>query len=186
MDGAAAKGRLKIVQWLHHNRKEGGSTAAMDVAAKNGNLQVVKWLHENRTEGCTTKAMDNAKTFEIMRWLHDNRTEGCTSAAMNRAASDGDFDRVLFLYSQYTEGCTEDAFDNTRKMGLYAFMRESSFERPSDNINDWLNVVACIPPSLAVYKWSTDTKQNFATPCLRHLHSHRKLAGLSEKYRKHQ
>ncbi|KAG2786186.1 hypothetical protein PC129_g14110 [Phytophthora cactorum] len=55
---------------------------------------------------------------------------------MDHAPSDGDFDRVLFLHSKSTEGCTEEAVDWTRKFGLYSFMRESSFDRPSDNIYD--------------------------------------------------
>ncbi|KAG3090082.1 hypothetical protein PI124_g15871 [Phytophthora idaei] len=58
---------------------------------------------------------------------------------MDHAPSDGDFDRVLFLHSKSTEGCTEEAVDRTHKFGLYSFMRESSFDHPSDNIYDWLS-----------------------------------------------
>lgn len=32
----------------------------MDGAAANGHLHLVKWLHKNRMEACTTAAMDNA------------------------------------------------------------------------------------------------------------------------------
>ncbi|KAK1928739.1 hypothetical protein P3T76_015842 [Phytophthora citrophthora] len=48
---------LHTVVWLHQNRSEGCTTAAMDGAATNGHLEMVKWLNENRTEGCTTAAM---------------------------------------------------------------------------------------------------------------------------------
>ena len=38
MDYAAKNGHLGIVQLLHHNRKEGCTTEAIDLAASNGHL----------------------------------------------------------------------------------------------------------------------------------------------------
>jgi hypothetical protein len=79
MDLAARNGDLKVVKWLHKNRKEGCTTDAMDHAARNGHLQVVQWLHENRTEGCTWRAMDRAwdnDHRQVFHWLHENRREG--------------------------------------------------------------------------------------------------------------
>ena len=74
-DWAAKKGHLEIVKWLHENRTEGCTTAAMNCAARNGHLEVVKWLHENRTEGCTEWAMDLAAEnghLDVVKWLNDN------------------------------------------------------------------------------------------------------------------
>lgn len=34
MDWAAGEGHLEIVEWIHGNRKEGGSYFAMDLASK--------------------------------------------------------------------------------------------------------------------------------------------------------
>lgn len=47
MNRAAAHGHLEVVKWLHANRDEGCTTAAMDGAAANGHLNVVQWLHFN-------------------------------------------------------------------------------------------------------------------------------------------
>ncbi|EGZ18343.1 hypothetical protein PHYSODRAFT_499139, partial [Phytophthora sojae] len=52
MDGAAARGRLDIMQWLHDTRSEGCSTEACMAAATNGYLEVVKWLHELYPDFC--------------------------------------------------------------------------------------------------------------------------------------
>ncbi|ETL30661.1 hypothetical protein L916_16405 [Phytophthora nicotianae] len=79
MDGAAQNGHLSVVQYLHHNRAEGCTTAAMDQAAAHGYLDVVKWLHQYRTEDCTRAAMDGAALpghLEVVQWLHENRAEG--------------------------------------------------------------------------------------------------------------
>ena len=75
----AIKGDLLGIIWLHKNRtdrREGCTTAAMDMAASNGHLEVVEWLHENRTdrrEGCRQYAMDMAASngyLDVMKWLH--------------------------------------------------------------------------------------------------------------------
>ncbi|EGZ18328.1 hypothetical protein PHYSODRAFT_286064 [Phytophthora sojae] len=46
MDGAAARGRLDIVQTLHNTRDEGCSTDAFVEAAGNNHLHVLQWLHQ--------------------------------------------------------------------------------------------------------------------------------------------
>ncbi|CAM9971297.1 unnamed protein product [Ectocarpus sp. 4 AP-2014] len=40
MDKAAEEGHLHVVEWLHNNRTEGGTTTAMDCAAAAGHLEV--------------------------------------------------------------------------------------------------------------------------------------------------
>lgn len=47
-DSAAANGYLSVVEWLHHNRREGCTVSAMNWAAEKGHLSVVKWLHQHR------------------------------------------------------------------------------------------------------------------------------------------
>ncbi|KAI9981021.1 hypothetical protein PInf_010375 [Phytophthora infestans] len=44
MDGAAARGRLSILQWLYDNRTEGCSASAFTGASANGHSRVLKWL----------------------------------------------------------------------------------------------------------------------------------------------
>ncbi|ETO74771.1 hypothetical protein F444_09571 [Phytophthora nicotianae P1976] len=52
MDGAAARGRASLLQWLHFNRSEGCSTAAFVGAASNGNHNTLKWLHKYYPSQC--------------------------------------------------------------------------------------------------------------------------------------
>ncbi|GMF09881.1 unnamed protein product [Phytophthora lilii] len=147
MDLAAAAGRLSIVKWLHTNRTEGCTTAAMDHAAANGHLEVVKWLHFNRAEGCTTSAIDDAvakcfvegpvgdetsearvnsasfatpvdeRRFEIIQFLHSNRTEGCTSAAMTNAVGNGNLMLLQWLHFNTRARCTKHDMDKAAAMG---------------------------------------------------------------------
>eukprot|EP00611_Tribonema_gayanum_P012613 TRINITY_DN2324_c0_g1_i3.p1 TRINITY_DN2324_c0_g1~~TRINITY_DN2324_c0_g1_i3.p1 ORF type:complete len:288 (-),score=39.14 TRINITY_DN2324_c0_g1_i3:467-1330(-) len=75
MDAAAEHGHLAVVKWLHENRTEGCSTAAMDLAAANNHLEVLQWLHNNRKEGCTSDAFHFAAIYghlQIIQWLHHN------------------------------------------------------------------------------------------------------------------
>ncbi|TYZ68282.1 hypothetical protein PybrP1_000695 [[Pythium] brassicae (nom. inval.)] len=110
LDEAAARGH-EIVQWLHAQQDpiERCSTKAMNNAARNNHLHIVKWLHENRSEGCTTAAMDAAASLEMVAWLHENRSEGCTTLAMDNAARNGDLETLIFLHAHYTAGCTVEA-----------------------------------------------------------------------------
>jgi len=122
MAAAAAAGHLAVVKWLHANRSEGCTAAAMDGAAAKGKLDVVEWLHSNRSEGCTSAAMDDVagrvfhepdcrgvlisccvdkrpdafveNQITMLEWLKTNRTEGCTSEALCRASRTGNL-RVL-------------------------------------------------------------------------------------------
>ncbi|KAG7398219.1 hypothetical protein PHYBOEH_011464 [Phytophthora boehmeriae] len=52
MDGAAARGRLDILQWLQSNRTEGCSSAAFTGAVTGGHLQVLRWLYRLYPELC--------------------------------------------------------------------------------------------------------------------------------------
>ncbi|EGG19975.1 hypothetical protein DFA_07088 [Cavenderia fasciculata] len=112
MSRAVMNGHLSMVEWLHHNRTETGTTNEMDYACRNGHISIVEWLHFNRTEGCTTRAMDYAKTLEIVQFLHINRTEGATTNAIDNASSTGNLDIIKYLYANRTEGCTTKAWGN--------------------------------------------------------------------------
>ncbi|OWY93471.1 hypothetical protein PHMEG_00037128 [Phytophthora megakarya] len=104
MDIAAANGHLAVVKWLHFNRPEGCTIAAMNKAASHGHIDVVQWLHSNRTEGCTTKAMDKAASnnhLEVLEWLHANRSEGCTKVAIEEALGSGYLQVVCWLREHY-------------------------------------------------------------------------------------
>jgi hypothetical protein len=73
---AAKNGHLKVIEWLHKNKKEGCTTDAMDGAAMNGHLEMVEWFHNNRNEGCTTRAMYLAIInghLEVAQFIFDNR-----------------------------------------------------------------------------------------------------------------
>lgn len=69
----------------------------MDGAAGRGHLQVVEWLHDNRSEGCTTRAQDDTHSMEVLKWLLGHRSEECTVSMMAAAASRGDFEMLMYL-----------------------------------------------------------------------------------------
>jgi hypothetical protein len=126
MDGAAARGHLDVVRWLHANCSEGCTVAAMDLAAKNGHLHVIEWLHENRLEGGTTDAIDYASRsghLEVLKWLHNHRREGCTTRAMDYAAGTGFFEVVTWLHANRPEGCTVAALDGAAAYGEMKIVR---------------------------------------------------------------
>ncbi|EGZ18674.1 hypothetical protein PHYSODRAFT_451713, partial [Phytophthora sojae] len=52
MDGAAVRGKLNIVTWLHSTRTEGCSRKTSIGAAANGHLVVLKWLHVAYVQKC--------------------------------------------------------------------------------------------------------------------------------------
>lgn len=68
---------IEIIKFMHW-KDASASSIAMDVAASRGNMKMVKWLHENRREGCTYRAlysaMDNG-AYELAIWLQNNRPE---------------------------------------------------------------------------------------------------------------
>ncbi|CAM9601552.1 unnamed protein product, partial [Ectocarpus sp. 12 AP-2014] len=60
MDGAASKGYLDVVRWLHHNRHEGGTSEGLLQAVANGHGDVVEWLLANRAENDVWRALGAA------------------------------------------------------------------------------------------------------------------------------
>ncbi|OWY92057.1 hypothetical protein PHMEG_00039089 [Phytophthora megakarya] len=83
-----------MLDWLHKNRSEGCTSAAMDGAAANGNLEMMKWLHENSTAGCTnksTKAAARLGRLDILEWLHQHSLSHITVKTMNVAAANKQF-----------------------------------------------------------------------------------------------
>lgn len=68
----------KVVKFLHKNRHEGCTTAAMNNAAAGGHAPILEYLGSNLAEGCTEYAMVMAAWnghLEIVKWLHHNRAE---------------------------------------------------------------------------------------------------------------
>ncbi|TYZ60554.1 hypothetical protein PybrP1_010491 [[Pythium] brassicae (nom. inval.)] len=91
MNGAAAKGSLEVVEFLHRHRGEGCTTAAMDLAARYGHLRVLEFLHANRAEGCTSSALDGAAQnghLNVVKFLLTSRAECCVPTSAIRFALD--------------------------------------------------------------------------------------------------
>ncbi|CAN0279225.1 unnamed protein product, partial [Hapterophycus canaliculatus] len=116
-----ANGHLSVVEWLHHNRREGCTVSAMNWAAEEGHLSVVKWLHRNRW--CTTAAFDRAAMnnhVEVIMWLTRNRSEGGTESALQWAVSRGhtnvgDFRRTSFYTQNFN--CSKYSMDKAAQGG---------------------------------------------------------------------
>ncbi|KAG2808913.1 hypothetical protein PC111_g16293 [Phytophthora cactorum] len=82
MDGAAANGRLDVVQWLHDHRSEGCSAAAKDKAVANSHLKMAEWLWKNYTTTCRpwdalALAVKHGQV-EISRKSRDGRSRGAS------------------------------------------------------------------------------------------------------------
>ncbi|GMF40850.1 unnamed protein product [Phytophthora fragariaefolia] len=113
MDGAAARGRLDIMQWLHDNRSEGCSTEACMAAAANGSLKVVKWLHELYPEVCRpVEAMTAAAENDhagVVRFFRTSVNMEDAVPALENAAVHGRVDVVDALVP-YFSGLAQGAF----------------------------------------------------------------------------
>ncbi|ETL79603.1 hypothetical protein L917_19803 [Phytophthora nicotianae] len=99
--------QLEMLKWLHLNRSEGSSSAAMDGAAANGNFEMLQWLLENCTAGCTTESIVSAARLgrlDIVKWLDQHYPNVHTLKAMSEAASVGHFNVVKWIYEQHTPG----------------------------------------------------------------------------------
>lgn len=63
---------VEMMEWLHVNRTEGCTAAAMDNAVVRGYIDTLLFLYALRTEGCTIKAAVNANwkgDMAIFEWL---------------------------------------------------------------------------------------------------------------------
>ncbi|OWZ08737.1 hypothetical protein PHMEG_00018673 [Phytophthora megakarya] len=93
MDGAAAKGHLDLVQWLHTHRTEGCSSVAFIKASVNNHLQLLEWLYQfypqvaNPTEEIV-KAAECGNT-EIIMFLHSKIRRDQVEPALEAAAANG-------------------------------------------------------------------------------------------------
>ncbi|KAE9171145.1 hypothetical protein PF004_g27656 [Phytophthora fragariae] len=80
MDNAAGKNYLAAVKWLHDNRKEGCSPAAMVNAASKGYLDVVKYLYTEVDQLATDAAIYAAAKnghVQVVEYLVANRCKDC-------------------------------------------------------------------------------------------------------------
>ncbi|EFA82653.1 hypothetical protein PPL_04346 [Heterostelium album PN500] len=142
MDLASKHNRLDNVKWLHENRTEGCSKAAMIYASTNGNIQLVKWLHENRTEGCDRSAMNNASAnghFETIEWLSRNRSEGCSGRALNQASLNGHLSVVQFMCANYIDSIKDQlqvALLNAASFGHINIVKNESILQDRETIQD--------------------------------------------------
>ncbi|CAM9635391.1 unnamed protein product [Scytosiphon promiscuus] len=141
VDGAAAKGHLKVIRWLYRHRLEGGTTAAIDAAAANGHLHVLEWLtrhtplrpsdeHEpgkERRSILHLSAVDKAAAnghLGVVRWFHHRAMNGSAAAKedftyrlMDEAASNGHLQVCRWLREHRSEGVSWNAFDGAAAGG---------------------------------------------------------------------
>ncbi|KAL4133930.1 hypothetical protein PRIC2_004245 [Phytophthora ramorum] len=113
MDGAAARGRLDIMQWLHDNRTEGCSTEACLAAAMGGHLDVVKWLSEFYPDEfypveAMTLAAQNGR-IGVVRFLKNSVAMNEAVSIVEDAAVNGRADVVDALVPYYS-GLAQGAF----------------------------------------------------------------------------
>ncbi|KAE8976701.1 hypothetical protein PR001_g25345 [Phytophthora rubi] len=105
MDGAAAKGRLAIVQRLVATRSEGCSAQAFIGAAANGHLEVLQWLRQQEpyadlynASDCLTAAAEGGQVDAVRTIRRERERVGYfyqgefVGPAMKAAANRGDVD----------------------------------------------------------------------------------------------
>ncbi|GAB9471413.1 hypothetical protein Gpo141_00008626, partial [Globisporangium polare] len=156
MDGAAANGHLEVVHFLHENRDEGCTSAAMDGAVVNRHLEVVQYLREHQYEGCSSgtiaDAVKNAR-FETLQLLCEHRgSNPSLEPAFQLAAELRRLKYVKYLY-ELDPACVSSA-DIVNKAAANGFLElikffhvhDSHFQFTSDAmhhaaINDHLNIV---------------------------------------------
>ncbi|KAG2806418.1 hypothetical protein PC116_g21880 [Phytophthora cactorum] len=97
MDRAAANGYLDVVEFLHQNRKEGCTPAAMDDAARNGHFEVVKFLYKNRSEYCTAMAGES-RLVAVLQFLKDHKRLRSRLPKTVDASARGDLELLQWLY----------------------------------------------------------------------------------------
>lgn len=143
MSAAAGGGHLAVVKWLHENRSEGCTAAAMNNAAGqachepgckrnvsccddkrpdsfvDNQIAMLKWLKSNRSEGCTSLAMHMTAyrgNLVVLRWLPENTSVRPLPRTMDNAADGGRLDIVKWLH-KVGAGCTADAMNNAASNG---------------------------------------------------------------------
>ena len=165
MDYAALNGYLHIIEWLHNNRNEGCSIAALYNACKKGHFNIVKWLTHNKPElNCGKKAIDYAAAmghYNIVEWLYNNRSEGCSKAALNSAAMNGYLPIVEFLH-KHGELSTIDAMNNAAMNGhlhIVKWLHENREEGCTTDAMDF----AALHGHLKVVKWLHENREEGCT-----------------------
>ncbi|GMF35917.1 unnamed protein product [Phytophthora lilii] len=101
MDGAAARGRLDVVQRLHATRPEGCSIVALTGAAAGGHLDVLQWLREaypalHDPEACLKAAAEHNR-LAVIRYMRRQVTRDRTGPALEVAAANGYVEAVEAL-----------------------------------------------------------------------------------------
>lgn len=119
---AASRGHLHILQWLDANHRTAQvSRRVMDTAAAFGQFAVVQWLHTNRPEGCTDAAMTcacEAGRLDIAQWLFEHRTEGCAPWTLRWSLHRGDLDVATWLSARQLGGtCDGSDLDDAAEKG---------------------------------------------------------------------
>ncbi|KAF0729974.1 hypothetical protein AaE_009338 [Aphanomyces astaci] len=123
MNIAAKNGHVAIVQWLHANRKESCTSAAIDDAALRGHVHVVDYLHR------TGLATFSSRLSEIMlqvvakgdvgmvEWLHRHRTRQWPRGLMDAIAASGNVSMMAYFHVHTNERCTTQAMDVAASRG---------------------------------------------------------------------
>lgn len=126
-DGAAACGRLDMLDWMLHVGGFQWSPRAIMYAASAGHLDVLRWLaeHSPRTRS-VSYVMDQAAGnghLDVIKFLHEQPfpmeigMATCTTAAMDGAARNGHIEVVEWLSKNRSEGCTAAAMTGAASNG---------------------------------------------------------------------
>lgn len=126
--------------FLHETITEGCKTLAMDYAAENGDLKMLKWLHKNRKECCGPNALfysaQNSPLEIAMQKYYKRIRLWCFSGACYF----GHLDLVKFIFTNKREcrtwkvvnkskfkakfGCHHDVLERLEQLEYYGWKQE--------------------------------------------------------------
>jgi hypothetical protein len=129
MCGAAQKGDLDMLKWIHRtfsNRDDFGASS-IDAAALGGRLEAVDWMYETGAFNWSAKAIAWAAHeghLEILRWLHERENErrpmatDCgMDAVMRLAAKRGHLHILQFLRENWSAEVSVEVMDSAATAG---------------------------------------------------------------------
>lgn len=103
---------IKVLQWLHDNRKEGCTTWAMYQAAMFNNMKKIKWLHKHNKPWNQWALHCAAEYgyFDIVKWFVKNKrmNDEYVGGAMKYAARNGHIDILKWLYKFWSFSCKKE------------------------------------------------------------------------------
>mgnify|MGYP005991794965 CR=1 FL=1 len=113
---AAAKGDLGFVQYMYYKQKIKCNHKGLTNATKNGHLPIIQWFSTIKLKSATkTLSLSiEHQHYHILEWLKEQPYVKLIRTHADKAAENGLFDILQWLYQNYIY-CTQDGANNAAK-----------------------------------------------------------------------